>query len=107
MSKDLKSMQDQEASNLANFNEMKAAKGAEIDANEKSIIAKEKRAGAVALALSEDTHALQDAKEELANAQKFLSTMDEQCATKKKNEAMRAKMRADEIAAVSDAIKIL
>merc|ERR1719316_2257206 len=75
--------------------------------NEKSIIAKEKRAGAVALALSEDTHALEDAKKELANAQSFLSTMDEECAKKKKERDMRAKMRADEIAAVSDAVKIL
>merc|ERR1719375_2220299 len=107
MEKDLKEMQDEDAKAHNGFNDLKAAKTEEISINEKSVIEKEKRIGGLALELSEGNHALEDAKEELANAQKFLSTMDEECARKRKERDARAKMRADEIAAVSDAIKIL
>jgi len=107
MEKDLKELQKDEQMDLNNFNELKAAKEQEIDLNQRAIITKDKRSGALALELSEDNHALKDAKEELDNASKFLATMDEQCAAMKKNRAMRAKMRADEIAALGEAIKIL
>merc|ERR1719375_844052 len=107
MEKDLKEMQDEDAKAHNGFNDLKAAKTEEISINEKAIVTKDKRSGALALSLSEDTHALEDAKDELANAQKFLSTMDEECARKKKERDTRAKMRSDEISAVSDAIKIL
>merc|ERR1719364_433852 len=63
--------------------------------------------GQVALQISEDGHALEDTTEEKANAVKFLGTMEEQCATVEKDKAMREKMRTEEIAAISDAVKIL
>merc|ERR1719428_2747531 len=69
--------------------------------------ATEKRIGGLALQLSEDGHALEDATEEKANAEKFLANMKEQCATVEKDKATRMKMRADEIAAVSEAVGIL
>merc|ERR1719281_629498 len=107
MEKDHAELKKDEEVDFTNFNEMKAAKQEEIALNEQAMITKDKRIGALALALSEDTHALEDAQEELANAQKFLANMKEQCATMEKDRAMREKMRADEIAAVSEAIKIL
>merc|ERR1719197_484200 len=107
MQSDLKELRDSEANSLNAFNDLKAAKTEEISVNKESVITKDKRIGAIALALSEDTHALEDAQEELANAQKFLANMKEQCATMEKDRAMREKMRADEIAAISEAIKIL
>jgi hypothetical protein len=107
MEKDLADMQAQETKDLEGFNELKAAKNDEIALNEKSVVEKEKRIGGLALELSEDGHALEDAEEEKANAEKFKATMKEQCATVEKDRDMRAKMRAAEIAAVSEAVKIL
>merc|ERR1719191_1005914 len=107
MEKDLADLQATEKRDHESFNELKAAKTNEIGLNEKAVIAKEKRIGGVALALSEDGHALEDAEEEKANAEKFLANMKEQCATVEKDKAMRMKMRSDEIAAVSEAVGIL
>merc|ERR1719160_270817 len=71
MEKDLGEMQASETKDHESFNELKAAKLEEISLNEKAVIEKEKRTGTVALQLSEDGHALEDATEEKANAEKF------------------------------------
>merc|ERR1719321_1420618 len=107
MEKDLGELQAQATKDHESFNELKAAKLEEISLNEKAVIEKEKRIGALALELSESNHALEDAEEEKANAEKFLANMKEQCATVEKDKAMRMKMRADEIAAISEAVGIL
>merc|ERR1719324_531390 len=107
MMKDLKEMQEQDATAHNSFNDLKAAKTEEISINEKSVIEKEKRIGALALELSEGKHALEDAKEELANAQKFKATMKEQCASMEEQKAAREKARAEEIKAISEAVTIL
>merc|ERR1719274_565908 len=100
-------MQAQEKSDHESFNELKAAKNEEISINEKSVVEKEKRIGALALELSEGKHALEDAQEELANAQKFKATMKEQCASMEEQKAAREKARAEEIKAISEAVNIL
>merc|ERR1719387_2669096 len=107
MEKDLGEMQASETKDHESFNELKAAKLEEISLNEKAVIEKEKRIGAIALELSESKHALADAEEEKANAEKFKANMKEQCATVEKDRDMRAKMRAEEIKAVSEAVNIL
>jgi len=107
MAKDLKEAQAEDASAHNSFNDLKAAKTEEISINEKSVIEKEKRIGALALELSEGKHALEDAKEELANAQKFKATMKEQCASMEEQKAAREKARAEEIKAISEAVTIL
>merc|ERR1719321_810335 len=84
MEKDLGDLQAQEKTDIESFNELKAAKTQEISLNEKAVIEKEKRTGTVALQLSEDGHALEDATEEKANAEKFKASMKEQCATMEK-----------------------
>jgi hypothetical protein len=107
MMKDLKDMQAQDATAHNSFNDLKAAKTSEISINEKSVIEKDKRIGALAVELSEGHHALEDAEDELANAQKFKSTMKEQCAGMAEQKAAREKARADEIKAISEAVSIL
>merc|ERR1719235_2734891 len=107
MEKDLSELQAQETKDFEGFNDLKAAKTSEITINEKSVITKEKRLGALALELSEDKHALEDAEEEKANAEKFKANMKEQCATVEKDRDMCAKMRSEEIAAISEAVTIL
>lgn len=107
MIKDTKAMEAEEASSQENFDDLKKAKKAEVSINEESVITKEKRVGELMVTISEDSHALEDAQEELTNAQNFLSNMKEECASVTKNKDMRAKMRQEEIAAISEAVKIL
>merc|ERR1719388_348704 len=107
MEKDLKEAQEEDASAHNSFNDLKAAKTEEAKLNEKAVVDKEKRIGAIALELSEGTHALEDAKEELENAEKFKATMKEQCASMAEQKAAREKARAEEIKAISEAVNIL
>merc|ERR1719313_880042 len=103
MQKDLKEMQEENTNAHNSFNELKASKEQEISINEKSVVTKEKRIGAIKLELSEGTHALEDSQEELANAEKFKATMKEQCASMAERKAAREKARAEEIKAISEA----
>jgi len=105
--KDLASMRKEEKDAIAGFNEMKEAKTAAIGVSSKAIMDKEKRVGELKLALVNNKNALEDSQEELEQSQKYLATMQEQCAAMFKTKEMREKMRADEIAAIGEAIKIL
>merc|ERR1719158_1628973 len=107
MQKDLQEMQEENTNAHNSFNELKASKEQEISINEKAVVTKEKRIGAIKLELSEGTHALEDSKEELAKAEKFKATMKEQCASIGKQKAASEKARADEIKAISEAVNIL
>lgn len=107
MMSDYNTMKKDEVQAFNDFNTLKAAKQQEIGAASESIITKEKRSGAVALSLSQNKHALDDATKENTNAKTSLENLNDQCATKKNTRAMRNKLRTEEIAAISDAIRIL
>merc|ERR1719482_1478295 len=107
MSSDLTSMTTAEQSAAQGFSELKGAKQQEIHLASEAIITKEKRSGELALSVSQNKDALDDAKDELADAQTYLSSLTKACDTKRKERDMRNKMRTDEIAAVSDAVAIL
>jgi len=107
MAKDLKNMQTEEADALAAFNEMKASLMKHLGVVVKTIADKEKTVGALTLTISQDSDALEDAQTELADATKYLATMKEACAQKEKDRDLRAKTRSEEIAAISEATKIL
>merc|ERR1719421_1385547 len=51
--------------------------------------------------------AMEDAEEEAVETEKFIATLETQCATKEKEWAERSKMRAMEVSAISEAIEIL
>merc|ERR1719421_1211787 len=57
--------------------------------------------------LCKQKNALEDSQEELEKTTKFLSTLEEQCAAKKKDWDYRTNMRAQEKAAIGEAIAIL
>jgi len=107
MQKDLVEMQEDNTNAHNSFNELKASKEQEISINEKSVITKEKRIGALKVELSEGTHALEDSKEELAKGEELKATMKEQCASMEKQKAASEKARADEMQALSEAVNIL
>merc|ERR1719298_279455 len=86
---------------------MKEAQTTHLGVVSKAIMDKEKRLGEVKLALVNNKNALEDSQQELEQSQKYLATMQDQCAAMFKTKEMREKMRADEIAAIGEAIKIL
>jgi hypothetical protein len=105
--KDLADIRKEEADAVAGYGEMKEAKTTALGVVTKSIMDKEKRVGELKLSLVNNKDALEDSQQELEQSQKYLATMQEQCAAMFKTKEMREKMRADEIAAIGEAIKIL
>merc|ERR1719265_1542694 len=72
-----------------------------------AIESKTVRVGELAVSAVQTKDALEDTIQEVADNEKFSASLDEQCASKQKEWAVRQKARADEIAAISDAIGIL
>eukprot|EP00746_Dinoflagellata_sp_MGD_P161064 gnl/MRDRNA2_/MRDRNA2_88088_c0_seq1.p1 gnl/MRDRNA2_/MRDRNA2_88088_c0~~gnl/MRDRNA2_/MRDRNA2_88088_c0_seq1.p1 ORF type:complete len:794 (-),score=241.63 gnl/MRDRNA2_/MRDRNA2_88088_c0_seq1:31-2412(-) len=114
----LKSMKDQMAKDLADmvsnekvaasgYGDLKGAKKAEISVAAEAIAAKEKRSGELAVSLAESKDASEDASEENADASKYLKALTDDCTGRKKNRDLRKQLRAEEISAISAAIKIL
>merc|ERR1719393_137581 len=114
----MKAMQDEMKSDLADmrktetddqnaFNDMKENKLDHLGNLMKMLSDKQKRSGELALSLSEDSDALEDTNTELEDATKYLAALVASCEQRRKDRDMRNKMRADEIAAISEAIKIL
>jgi hypothetical protein len=107
MAKDLDEATADEKQAALGFGELKDAKEQEIKVAGEAITAKEKRTGDLRMSLVMDKNSLEDAQDENADATKYLANLKEQCATKMKERDIRKKMRTDEIAAISEAIKIL
>merc|ERR1719313_2256645 len=107
MVKDLDEATASEKEAALGFGELKDAKQQEIKVAGEAITAKEKRTGDLKMSLVMDKNSLEDAQDENADATKYLANLKEQCATKMKERDTRKKMRTDEIAAISEAIKIL
>jgi hypothetical protein len=89
------------------FDSMKSSKEKEIEFADESIESKKERAGTLAVEIVQAKDGIEDSAAEAAKAQKFAATLVQQCAAKKKDWAARSKMRADEVAAIGEAIGIL
>jgi len=89
------------------FEELSAAKNAEIDASSSAIEAKTARAGELAVSVVTTADDVLDTTKEMEGTEAFVANLASQCALKKKEWAARQSMRAEEIAAISEAIKIL
>merc|ERR1719465_10107 len=107
MEKDLAELKAQEATAVQDFEGMKAAKEKEIAAATKAIEEKTKRTGEVAVEIVNLKEDLDDTTESLIEDKKFLADLEKNCETKKKEQAERSKMRADELVALADTIRIL
>lgn len=107
MSRTIAGMEKAEASSVKGFADMSATKTKEITYAKESIETKKERSGTLAVEIIQTKGEAEDAAKEQADAEKFLSTLDQQCADKKKDWAIRTKTRADEIAAIGQAIAIL
>merc|ERR1719375_2598022 len=107
MEASLKETLSTEESAVKGYGELKAAKTAEAAASKKAITTKSKRAADLAVSIVQNQDGLEDTTLELADTQKFLATLDSQCVEKKKEWALREKLRAEEIQAISEAISIM
>jgi hypothetical protein len=107
MDKDLGGAVSAEEEAAKGFGELAAAKKAQIAAAGEAIEAKTKRTGGLAVSVVTTADDIEDTTAELSDTQAFLANLASQCATKKNEWDERSKIRTEEVAAISEAIKIL
>eukprot|EP00746_Dinoflagellata_sp_MGD_P149655 gnl/MRDRNA2_/MRDRNA2_81657_c0_seq5.p1 gnl/MRDRNA2_/MRDRNA2_81657_c0~~gnl/MRDRNA2_/MRDRNA2_81657_c0_seq5.p1 ORF type:complete len:721 (+),score=251.65 gnl/MRDRNA2_/MRDRNA2_81657_c0_seq5:77-2164(+) len=107
LSRDLATMAKDNAAAVKGFDSMKASKEQEIEFADESIESKKERSGTLAVEIVQAKDGIEDSAAEAAAAEKFAATLIQQCAAKKKEWAVASKARADEIAAIGEAIGIL
>merc|ERR1719324_1820817 len=107
MDKDLGGAVSTEEEAAKAFDGMSSAKKAEIEAAGAAIEAKTVRSGELAVATTTGADEIEDTTKEMTDTQAFIANLASMCATKKEEWAERSKMRAEEVAAISEAIKIL
>merc|ERR1719230_1388797 len=107
MEANLKAAVEDEEKAVAGFTELEASKNKEIEVATSAIESKTVRVGELAVSAVQTKDELEDTIQEVADNEKFSSQLEEQCATKEKEWAVRQKARADEIQAISEAISIL
>merc|ERR1719515_285136 len=107
MEAELKEAIADEEKAIAGYGDLKASKEKEVEMATEAIETKMARAGELAVSVVQSKDALEDALEEAADTQKFLATLEKDCATKEQEMAERTKMRNMEITAISEAIGIL
>merc|ERR1719281_1782653 len=106
MDKDLNGAIGDEEKAAAGFEELANAKKEEISAASSAIETKTKRSGELAVSVVTTAGDIEDTTKELDDLQSFLANLASQCAKKKKWDE-RCQVRAQEVAAISEAIKIL
>merc|ERR1719265_1374323 len=84
-----------------------AAKTREVNALTKSIETKTARVGELAVEIVQMKNDLDDTAAALLEDKKFLADMDKNCEQKSKEWEERSKTRSEELAAISDTIRIL
>jgi len=107
MAGDLKGTVAAEEAAAKGFDELAAAKKSEIAAASEAIESKTVRSGELAVSVTTTADDIEDTTAEMKETQAFLANLGAQCAEKKKEWAERQSMRAEEVAAIGEAIKIL
>merc|ERR1719352_232775 len=97
----------EEETAVKDFNELVAAKTKEINALTKSIESKMTKIGDLGVELVTLKEDLDDTTKSLAEDEAFLKDLDKNCKTKEDEWAVRQKLRAEELLAIADTIKIL
>jgi hypothetical protein len=107
MTEDLKEMTASEAERKASFEALVRAKTKEIAAATRAVETKMERAGTLSVANSQDKDDYEDTEEVLKKDTEMLSNLKETCEMKTKEQEVRTRTQADEISAISAAIKLL
>merc|ERR1719262_380882 len=107
MAKALSEAEAAEASAVASYNELMAAKHKEVEALTKTIEAKTVRIGELSVSIVQMKEDLSDTQAALLEDRKFLKDMDKNCAAKTSEFEANMKVRGEELVALADTIKIL
>merc|ERR1719171_1841892 len=107
MDKDLNGAISTEEAAAKSHEGLVAAKKSEIAAASQAIEVKTKRSGALAVSIVTTGGDIKDTTSELNDTQAFLANLASECASKKSEWDERSKMRAEEVSAISEAIKVL
>merc|ERR1719326_118310 len=107
MEKELASATSEEQQSIADFDALMSAKAKEIAALTSSIESKTSKIGELGVELVSLKEDLDDTTKSLMEDEKFLKDMEKDCKTKDEEWAARCKIRAEELLAIADTIKIL
>jgi len=107
MSKELSSATAAETASIKSYDELMAAKKKEILALTASIEDKTERLGEAKVLVVQLKQDLSDTEKALVDDKAFLAGLDKNCADKKAEHDENMKVRADELVAIADTIKVL
>merc|ERR550525_2125143 len=107
METELNEITTAEETAIKTFESLIAAKEKELDANGGALESKMERAAEVGLEIVEMKEDLDDTAKALLEDKKFLSELEKDCGTKESEWNKRCKIRAEELLAIGDTIKIL
>merc|ERR1719384_1057218 len=107
MEKELNEITTAEEQAIKDFEALIAAKEKELNANTGAIESKIERAAEMGLEIVEMKEDLDDSSKTLLEDKKFLSELEKDCGTKEEEWNKRCKIRAEELLAIGDTIKIL
>merc|ERR1719271_564151 len=96
-----------EEKSIADYNALMAAKTKEINALTKEIEVKTARIGELGVQLVTEKEDLDDTGKQLLEDEQFLKDLEKDCETKDDEHAKNVKIRAEELLALADTIKIL
>jgi len=107
MAKELADMNAAEEKSVKDFDLLVAAKGKEMEANAGNIESKMERAAELGLEIVEMKEDLDDTKKALGENKLFMAEISKSCSTKEEEWNERCKVRANELLAIGETIKIL
>jgi septal ring factor EnvC (AmiA/AmiB activator) len=107
MAKNVADITSDESEAKASYGELMTAKSKQIQSLTKAIEVKSKRVGDLSVEIAMMRNDLEDTKEALGEDKKFLADLQKNCGTKEDEWADIQKMRATELIAIADTIKIL
>merc|ERR1719233_1268657 len=107
MDRDLGGLNSAEEQAQKQFEELAAAKKKEIAAATKAIEEKTQRSGELAVKIVQGKDDLEDTQSAMAEDEQFKANLARDCETKKKEFNDRVKLRAEELQALAETIKVL
>merc|ERR1719482_752075 len=107
MEKNLATATDEENAAIKDFDALVAAKTKEINALTSEVESKTAKIGELGVELVTQKEDLDDTSKSLVEDEAFLADLEKSCKTKEAEWATRCKIRAEEVLAIADTIKIL
>jgi len=107
VSRDIATLTKNEEAAVKGFGDMSASKEKEIEFADESIESKKERVGTLAVEIVQLKDEMEDSAAEATESEKMGAALAKQCESQKTDYNAEAKSRADELAAIGEAISIL